>query len=99
MQINIKTSAANQSIVSNLTLKLPGGAKENIIARIALGFSLASGKRFQQNEFNTYDSQGKEAVSTCKCTNDCKVKKYFHKSIQMDNENSIFLSGDDLFCL
>lgn len=60
MQINIKTSAANQSIVSNLTLKLPGGAKENIIARIALGFSLASGKRFQQNEFNTYDSQGKE---------------------------------------
>lgn len=39
------------------------------------------------------------AVSTCKCTNDCKVKKYFHKSIQMDNENSIFLSGDDLFCL
>ena len=60
MQINIKTSAANQSIVSNLTQKLPGGAKENIIARIALGFSLASGKRFQQNEFNTYDSQGKE---------------------------------------
>lgn len=47
MQINIKTSAANQSIVSNLTQKLPGGAKENIIARIALGFSLASGKRFQ----------------------------------------------------
>ena len=39
------------------------------------------------------------AVSTCKCTNDCKVKKYFHKSIQMDNENSIFLSDDDLFCL
>ena len=60
MQINIKTSAANQSKVSNLTQKLPGGAKENIIARIALGFSLASGKRFQQNEFNTYDSQGKE---------------------------------------
>ena len=67
MQINIKTSAANQSIVSNLTLKLPGGAKENIIARIALGFSLASGKRFQQNEFNTYDSQGKDVNSTSKC--------------------------------
>ena len=32
MQINIKTSAANQSIVSNLTQKLPAGAKENIIA-------------------------------------------------------------------
>ena len=60
MQINIKTSAANQVIVSNLTQKLPGGAKENIIARIVLGYSLSSGKRFQQNEFNTYDSQGKE---------------------------------------
>ena len=60
MQINIKTSAKNQAIVSNLTQKLPGGAKENIIARVALCFSLSSGKRFQQNEFNTYDSQGKE---------------------------------------
>jgi len=37
MQINIKTSAANQAIVSYLTQKLPGGAKENIIARVALG--------------------------------------------------------------
>ena len=60
MQINIKTSAANQAIVTRLTQKLPGGAKENIIARIALGYSLSSGKRFQQNEFNAYDSQGKE---------------------------------------
>lgn len=60
MQINIKTSASNQVAVSNLTQKLPGGAKENIIARIALGYSLALGKRFQQNEFNSYDSQGKE---------------------------------------
>ena len=41
----------------------------------------------------------RQAVSTCKCTNDCKVKKYFHKSIQTENENSIFLSDDDLFCL
>ncbi|PVX53573.1 leucine-rich repeat domain-containing protein [Hallella colorans] len=49
-------------------------------------------------EFHTYDKKT-SAVSTCKCTNDCKVKKYFHKSIQMDNENSIFLSDDDLFCL
>lgn len=31
MQINIKTSAANQSIVSNLTQKLPGGAKKRIL--------------------------------------------------------------------
>ena len=56
MQINIKTSASNQAIVSALTQKLPGGARENIIARVALGYSLASGKRFQRNEFNSYDS-------------------------------------------
>lgn len=60
MQINVKTSAANQVVVSNLTQKLLGGVKENIIARVALGYSLSLGKRFQQNEFNTYDSQGKE---------------------------------------
>ncbi|MCR5407592.1 MAG: DndE family protein [Bacteroidales bacterium] len=60
MQINIKTSAANQTVVSRLTQRLPGGVKENIIARIALCFSLASGKRFMQNEFSIYDSQGKE---------------------------------------
>ena len=60
MQINIKTSAANQVVVSNLTQKLLGGVKENIIARVALGYSLSLGKRFQQNEFNMYDSQGKE---------------------------------------
>lgn len=60
MQINIKTSAKNQAVVSALTQKLPGGAKENIIARIALAYSLASGKRFSKIEFGKYDSQGKE---------------------------------------
>lgn len=60
MLINIKTSKANQEVVSFLTQKLPGNPKENIIARIALGYSLASGKRFTQNEFNKYDSGGKE---------------------------------------
>lgn len=60
MQINIKTSKANQEVVSYLTQKLPGNAKENIIARIALGYSLSKGKRFTQQEFGTYDSQGKE---------------------------------------
>lgn len=60
MQINIKTSSENQAVVSALTQKLPGGVKENIIARIALCYSLASGKRFQQGEFSAYDSQGKE---------------------------------------
>lgn len=60
MQINIKTSKANQEVVSQLTKKLLGNAKENIIARIALGYSLSTGKRFTQQEFNKYDSQGKE---------------------------------------
>lgn len=55
--------------------------------------------RFLFQVFNKRNILKRKAVSTCKCTNDCKVKKYFHKSIQMDNENSIFLSGDDLFCL
>ena len=39
MIINIKTSKANQEVVSILTQKLPGNQKENIIARIALGYS------------------------------------------------------------
>lgn len=51
------------------------------------------------NRNNIRTTKGGKAVSTCKCTNDCKVKKYFHKSIQTENENSIFLSDDDLFCL
>lgn len=60
MQINIKTSGENQAIVTQLTKKLTGGTKENVIARIALGYSLSTGKRFTQQEFSTYDSQGKE---------------------------------------
>lgn len=46
MQINIKTSGENQAIVTQLTKKLTGGTKENVIARIALGYSLSTGKRF-----------------------------------------------------
>lgn len=53
MIINIRTSKANQEVVTYLTQKLPGNAKENIIARIALAYSLASGKRFTQSEFNS----------------------------------------------
>lgn len=60
MLINISTSKRNQPIVTKLTQKLPKGTKENVIARIALTFSLASGKRFAVSEFNLYDSQGKE---------------------------------------
>ena len=60
MQINIRTSADNQEIVRSLTSKLPTGTKENVIARIALGYSLQNGKKFTSNDFNLYDSKGKE---------------------------------------
>lgn len=60
MQINIRTSADNQDIVRSLTSKLPTGTKENVIARIALGYSLQTGKKFTSNDFNLYDSKGKE---------------------------------------
>ena len=60
MQINIKTSEKNQEIVRKLTTKLPYGTKENVIARIALGYSLQTGKKFQTSDFNLYDSKGKE---------------------------------------
>lgn len=60
MQINIKTSERNQDVVRRLTTKLPYGTKENVIARIALGYSLQTGKKFPTSDFNVYDSKGKE---------------------------------------
>lgn len=60
MQINIRTSERNQDVVRRLTTKLPYGTKENVIARIALGYSLQTGKKFQTADFNFYDSKGKE---------------------------------------
>lgn len=60
MLINIKTSEKNQDVVRSLTSKLPQGTKENVIARIALGFSLQQGKVFTADDFNIYDSKGKE---------------------------------------
>lgn len=60
MQINIRTSERNQDVVRRLTTKLPYGTKENVIARIALGYSLQTGKKFQTADFNLYDSKGKE---------------------------------------
>ena len=60
MQINIRTSSENQDIVRSLTSKLPAGTKENVIARIALGYSLQQDKRFTPKEFSLYDSKGKE---------------------------------------
>lgn len=47
MQINIKTQAKIKPC-NPITKKLTGGTKENVIARIALGYSLSTGKRFTQ---------------------------------------------------
>ncbi len=60
MQINIRTSERNLEVVRKLTTKLPYGTKENVIARIALGYSLQTGKKFQTTDFSLYDSKGKE---------------------------------------
>ena len=45
MQINIRTSE-NNKVVSRLS-KILGGATENVIARIALGYSLQNGENSQ----------------------------------------------------
>lgn len=60
MQINIRTSEKNQEVVKKLTNRLPQGTKENVIARIALGYSLQAGKKFLANDSQSYDSKGKE---------------------------------------
>lgn len=60
MQINIRTSEKNQEVVRKLTSKLPHGTKENVIARIAFGYSLQTEKKFTTKEFSLYDSKGKE---------------------------------------
>lgn len=53
----IKTSKANKDNVTNLTRKFGLGA-ENVIARIALAYSMASGHKFRPSEVK--DSGGKE---------------------------------------
>jgi len=54
---HIKTSSNNREIVVELTRKFNLGA-ENIIARIAIGYSLQSGVKFAPTEVK--DSGGKE---------------------------------------
>lgn len=54
---SIKTSKSNREIVANLTRKLNLGT-ENIIARIALTYSLSKGKRLNIKDIK--DSRGKE---------------------------------------
>ena len=58
MQINLKTSEENHKVVSELTRKLPNGTKENVIARLAIGYSLSLGNKFQLKEMK--DQKGKE---------------------------------------
>lgn len=53
----IKTSAKNKEIVTQLTRKFALGA-ENVIARIAIAYSLKSGVKFQPTEIK--DAGGKE---------------------------------------
>lgn len=60
MQINIRTSERNKTVVQELSRRMLGNVSENIIARIALGYSLQKGKKFASSEFNLYDSKGKE---------------------------------------
>lgn len=57
MFTHIKTSKNNKIIVTELSRKLNLGA-ENIIARIALAYSISKGKKFSVLDIK--DSQGKE---------------------------------------
>lgn len=54
---SIKTSKENKEVVTNLTHKFGLGA-ENVIARIALTYSMQSGHKFKPSDVS--DSGGKE---------------------------------------
>lgn len=58
MLINLKTSEANHKVVNDLTRKLPSATKENVIARIAIGYSISLGEKFQISDMK--DAKGKE---------------------------------------
>ncbi len=53
----ITTSAENKVVVAELTRKLNLGA-ENVIARIAIGYSLSTGEKFKPTD--ALDSKGKQ---------------------------------------
>ena len=57
MFTSIRTSLENKAIVTDLTRKLSLGP-ENVIARIAFSYSLASKKKFSLEDI--HDSKGKE---------------------------------------
>jgi len=57
MFTQIKTSKLNREVVTNLSRKFNLGA-ENVVARIALTYSLSKGRKLSLNDIK--DSQGKE---------------------------------------
>ncbi|WP_338872103.1 DndE family protein [Spirosoma sp. SC4-14] len=61
MQINIKTSEANRQRVTDLTNRIGGSTRiaENVVARIALTYSLSKGNRLSLDT-DLQDSKGKE---------------------------------------
>src|SRR3712207_1918256 len=59
MNINLKTSEANKDRVVELTGKLGGNIRENVVARIAITYSLAHGYRLDPLK-DLRDSKGKE---------------------------------------
>ncbi len=59
MLINISTSESNKQIVTELSQKFLHTKEENIIPRIALGYSLQRGRKFTEQDFGVYDSKGK----------------------------------------
>jgi DNA sulfur modification protein DndE len=59
MNINLKTSEANKDRVVELTAKLGNTIKENVVARIAITYSLARGYRLDPVK-DLRDSKGKE---------------------------------------
>lgn len=58
MIININTSEENKKVVDELTKKLPQGTKENVIARIAIAYSISKNNHLSLE--NLQDSKGKE---------------------------------------
>ena len=59
MTINLKTSEANKDRVVELTARLGNNIKENVVARIAIAYSLARGFRLDPAK-DLRDSKGKE---------------------------------------
>ena len=59
MNINLKTSEANKERVGELTARLGNNIKENVVARIAIAYSLARGYRLDLAK-DLRDSKGKE---------------------------------------